>query len=211
MVDNTQDHTSATETPIGGSEVCFVLFDLGGVLVDVDERLSRARWVDLGYAEGRYDAAFYGSHAKPGGDLGDHSPEGMRRLVEALAGAPVTPEGLIDIWTAQVAWRPWTRDLLGRLQVPYGVLSTIDPIHAAALGPLPGASPVLYSCEMGVVKPARRAFEIAAEACPCAPEQIRYVDDRSENVAAALEVGFDARLVSDRPSIESALQGVLAQ
>lgn len=209
MVDNTPDPTSATETPLGGSEVRFVLFDLGGVLVDVDEELSRARWVELGYAADRYEAAFYQSHAKPGGDLGDHSPEGMRRLVEALAGAPVPPEALLDVWTAQVAWRPWVRDLLARLRVPYGVLSTIDPIHAAALGPLPGASPILYSCEMGVVKPSRLAFEMAAEACPTEPSWIRYVDDRSENVAAALAVGLDARQVSDRESVEAALQGAL--
>ena len=210
MVDNTPDPSSATETPFGGSEVEFVLFDLGGVLVDVDEELSRARWIELGYPADRYEAAFYDSHAKPGGDLGDHSPEGMRRLVEALAGSPVPPEALIDIWTAQLAWRPWVRDLLARLQVPYGVLSTIDPIHAAALGPLPGASPILYSCEMGVVKPSRVAFLMAAEACPCEPSRIRYVDDRSENIAAALAVGFDARQVSDRESVEAALEGALS-
>jgi len=209
MVDNTPDPSSATETPIGGSEVRFVLFDLGGVLVDVDEQLSRARWVELGYEADRYDAAFYHSHAKPGGDLGDHSPEGMRRLVEALAGAPVSPETLIDVWGAHVSWRSGVLDLLGRLTVPYGVLSTIDPIHAAVLGPLPGADPILYSCEMGLVKPSLAAFRAAAEACPCPPEEILYVDDRPENVAAARRVGFDAHQVSQLSQVEMALNEVL--
>ncbi len=209
MVDNTPDHTSATETPLGGSEVCFVLFDLGGVLVEVDEQLSRARWVDLGYPEDRYDAAFYGSHAKPGGDLGDHSPEGMRCLVEALAGSPVSPEALIDIWGAHVSWRAGVRELLSRLTVPYGVLSTIDPIHAAVLGPLPGAHPILYSCDMGLMKPSLAAFRMAAEACPCPVESVLYVDDRAENVSAALRVGFDAHQVDQLRDVVSALRSVL--
>jgi len=177
--------------------------------VDVDEDLSRARWVEHGYAAGRYDAAFYTSHAKPGGDLGDHDAEGMRRLVEALAGAPVSPEALLDIWTAQVAWRPWVRDVLSRLVVPYGVLSTIDPIHAAVLGPLPGADPILYSYEMGVTKPAKEAFERAALATPCEPAHVLYVDDRQENVAAGARVGFRAHRVDHQDDLEVALAPAL--
>lgn len=205
MVDSTADPPPAIQGSNTPGSAAFVLFDVGGVLVDVDESLARSRWVELGYDEDRFAPAFHDSDAKVGGDLGDHDAEGMRHLVEIVAGSPVSRDAIVDIWGAMVAWRDWVPDVLGRLTVPYGVLSTIDPIHAGVLGDLPGASPVVYSFRLGLAKPDPRAFAFALARCPVAAAEVRYLDDRQENVDAATKLGMQAILVSDRASVEAAL------
>ena len=188
-----------------------MLFDLGGVLADVRPERAAARWEALGYPPDRFDAAFVGSGAKPEGDLGLLDAEGMRRRVEGVVGRAVPSAALREVWGAMVIWRPWVPALIARVTVPYGVLSTIDPVHAAALGPLVGADPIVYSCEIGAVKPDPRAFEAAIARCPVPAEAIRYVDDRADNVAEALRAGLQAVQVVDLPSLEVALADLLRQ
>jgi len=187
-----------------------VLFDLGGVLVDVDQGRAEEAWRRAGHDPSRFHAAFFESGAKPLGDLGRVDAEGMRARVEAAVSGAVTLEALHAIWGQVVSWRPWVRDLLPRLTVPYGVLSTIDPVHAAVLGPLPGANPILYSCDLGAVKPAPAAFTAAARRCPVPPPRVRYVDDLPENVAAARAAGFDAHQVTDQEGLLRVLSDVLS-
>jgi glucose-1-phosphatase len=194
---------------VGTENVTFVLFDLGGVLVDVDQARAERAWREAGHAPHDFHAAIYESGAKPLGDLGELDAEGMRARVDAAVPGLVSLEALHAIWGAVVSWRPWVGEVVGRLTVPFGVLSTIDPIHQAALGPLAGAEPILYSCEIGAVKPDPRAFAEAVERCPVPPAQVRYVDDLPENVAAARSAGFDAHRVTNRAQLLEALDGLL--
>ncbi len=208
-MDSTGPETAATRPSPGAADVDFVLFDIGGVLADVDQERSELRWRELGLAPDRFHAAFYDSGAKPGGDLGTHDIEAMRAAVSRSAGRPLTRGELLAIWGAMVAWRPWVTALLARLTRPYGVLSTIDPVHAEVLGALPGADPVLYSCDIGAVKPDPRAFQVACQRCPARAERIVYVDDRADNVAQARRAGLNAHQVVDREGLERVLAGVL--
>ena len=82
-------------------------------------------------------------------------------------------------------------------------------MHEVVLGPLPGADPILYSCDIGAVKPDPRAFSVAAERCPVSPARVRYVDDLPENVAAARAAGFDAHQVTDQEGLLRVLSDVL--
>jgi len=186
-----------------------VLFDLGGVLADVNVDRARRKWANAGYQPELFQAAIYGSGAKPLGDLGEVDAEGMRQRVDQAISEEVSLERIHDIWGAVVSWRPWVLQLLEQVTVPYGVLSTIDPIHAATLGPLPGASPIVYSCDIGAVKPDPAAFAAAARQCPVPPAQVRYVDDLPENVRGAREAGFNAYQVTDLASLRAALADVL--
>ncbi|MGB0589298.1 MAG: HAD-IA family hydrolase [Myxococcota bacterium] len=187
-----------------------MLFDLGGVLADVDVARAERKWADAGYPPDRFNAAIYDSGAKPLGDLGQVDDEGMRQRVDQSIGPSVSLESLHEIWGAVVSWRPWVQGLLEEVLLPYGVLSTIDPVHAAALGPLPGASPIVYSCDIGAVKPDPAAFSAAALRCPVPPGQVRYVDDLPENVRAAREAGFHAYQVTDQATLRAALADVLS-
>jgi putative hydrolase of the HAD superfamily len=49
---------------------------------------------------------------------------------------------------------------------------------------------VVSSARVGVAKPDRRIYEIAAELAGVAPERCLFVDDRLENVTAAIGLGM---------------------
>jgi putative hydrolase of the HAD superfamily len=51
-----------------------------------------------------------------------------------------------------------------------------------------------YSCEIGVMKPDRAYFATVLERLGTPAEQVVFVDDSPANVAAAREIGIDARL-----------------
>ena len=125
-------------------DVDFILFDLGGVLVDVDHVRAERDWVTTGLAECSLVSALVGSGAKAAGDRGEISEDEMCARVAQYCEIDLTREELRTFWGRVVSWRAFVPDLLQRLRVPYGVLSNIDPVHAAVLGRLPGACPVLY-------------------------------------------------------------------
>ena len=52
---------------------------------------------------------------------------------------------------------------------------------------------MLFSCEIGVVKPELRAFGLALERLGSRPEQTLFVDDREENLAVARRLGLHTR------------------
>ena len=188
----------------------FLLFDLGGVLADVDLQRAKRCWIERGFDATVFHDAFHASGAKPAGDIGALDIEGMRSRVESYIGQPFSKEDLEAVWGSVVSWRPYVSSLLSALTVPYGVLSTIDPVHAWALGPLPGAEPLVYSCEVGVTKPHPRIYEVAATRCPVPPADVRYIDDLPENVEGALLAGFDAHQVTNLIEIRAVIGDLLA-
>jgi FMN phosphatase YigB (HAD superfamily) len=68
------------------------------------------------------------------------------------------------------------------------------------------------SCNTGVRKPAEEAYLGAAESLQVPPEKCLFVDDRPVNVEAARELGMDAIVRTDTPSLRAAFvqRGLLA-
>ncbi|MGN9783010.1 HAD family hydrolase [Nonomuraea sp. ZG12] len=87
------------------------------------------------------------------------------------------------------------RALLARAQerVPVVlVTNAMDTLegHLDQLGLTYFADAVVSSARVGVAKPDRRIYEIAAELAGVAPERCLFVDDRLENVTAAIGLGM---------------------
>ncbi|MDN3356527.1 HAD family phosphatase [Actinomadura sp. DC4] len=55
-------------------------------------------------------------------------------------------------------------------------------------------SALTYSCEIGVAKPDRRAYEIVAQRLGVEPRDCLFLDDREVNVLAAREAGMRAEV-----------------
>ena len=187
----------------------FILFDLGGVLVDVDHDRAEEAWSAAGIAPCSLVSAMVDSGAKAAGDRGEISETEMGVRVSEFCGVELSLNAMRTYWGGVVSWRAFVPDLLKRLRLPYGVLSNIDPIHAAVLGPLPGACPVLYSFDLGTVKPDEDAFKQAVERCGVDAACIGYLDDRIENVEGARRVGLNAVQVTDWSGIQQHLEAVL--
>ncbi|WP_405660999.1 HAD-IA family hydrolase [Streptomyces sp. RK9] len=68
---------------------------------------------------------------------------------------------------------------------------------------------VVSSAVLGVVKPDRRIYEAAAERVGAAVDRCLFVDDRQENVDAAVALGMTGVLYRGPDDLEAALEPVL--
>lgn len=193
-----------------------VVFDLGGVLVDVDMAAGKRRCRELGYDDAVFEAV-EASGAKAAGDVGQADAPAMLETIRAHTATArhLTLDDLRDFWGKTVRWRDFVPSLLGTLQRPFGVLSIIDPIHAEALGPLPGADPIVYSYDIGALKPSPQAYAALIRACrsetpTLVAENITYMDDRPENVTGARLAGLNAFQARGLEDLLHGLSEVLA-
>jgi putative hydrolase of the HAD superfamily len=102
------------------------------------------------------------------------------------------------------------RALLARAQerVPVVlVTNAMDTLegHLDQLGLTYFADAVVSSARVGVAKPDRRIYEIAAELAGVAPERCLFVDDRLANVTAAVGLGMTGVHFRDVADLAAAL------
>jgi len=191
-----------------------VSFDFGHVLVglDLDEVASRLRphcpAVDLEAVRAAMPAA-YAAHDQVVADGGGHEA-GWRALVRALvvAGAPgiADVEAMVEaLWRGQATrnlWRhvpPAVRDLLDALAaraIPLVITSNSEG-HLAALVAELGLARyfrrALDSGVLGIAKPDRRIFALAAETLGVElAEMVHVGDSESADVVGAIEAGAQA-------------------
>ena len=195
------------------------VFDLVGVLVDVDFRRAIGRWaaaagVPAGHLAGRFrrdeaycahergemDDARYFAHLRSSLDLQiDH--EEMLGGWNAVLGEPLPGvEALV-------------RHLAGEL--PLYVFSNTNPAHIAHFKPryralLSHFRTTFTSCDVGARKPETEAFARVAGRIGAAPSRLAFFDDLEENVAGAARAGFQAFHVSSAEEIAAIAEALLA-
>lgn len=94
-------------------------------------------------------------------------------------------------------------------QIPVALLSNIDQRLAKLVrefGLYEPFDPCLLSCEMGVEKPDPKAYQVLLEQLGLPMAQgVVFIDDRQENVDAALKLGFDAILFTSLAQLRTEL------
>jgi HAD superfamily hydrolase (TIGR01509 family) len=196
----------------------FVLFDLGGVLVDpggvgpmralagieTDEELW-ARWLTC-----RWVRAF---------EAGRCSPEEFAAGVVGDWGLALEPAAFL---AAFGGWHggpyPGAVELVATVRdaVHVGCLSNTNAFqwdtHFEGAPIVEAFELRFLSFELGMVKPDHEIFEAVASRLPVAPEQVLFLDDNAANVAGAEAIGFAARHVRgvDEARRTLAAAGVLA-
>ncbi|MBB5137648.1 putative hydrolase of the HAD superfamily [Thermocatellispora tengchongensis] len=134
------------------------------------------------------------------GVLGDGSAERAEELGRAFTRAEVRlDEEVLDLLRAAQARVPV-------LLVTNATLQLEDDLHA--LGLTHFFDDVVSSALVGVAKPERRIYEIAAERAGAAPERCLFVDDRDENVEAARALGMTGVVYGGVADLRAALVGV---
>ncbi len=178
-----------------------IVFDLGGVLVDVDFRRALQRWaaaagvpVETLLSRFRRDEA-YCAHER--GELDD------RRYfirLRGMLGIDIPEEDLLAGWNAVLGEpiagvEPLVRQLGARF--PLYVFSNTNPAHIAHF--TRRYEPLLRlfrrtitSCEIGSRKPEAEAFHKLSELIGAAPSRLAFFDDLEENVAGARRAGLQA-------------------
>jgi putative hydrolase of the HAD superfamily len=183
------------------SPIEFVLFDLGGVLIDPGG-LGRMRELSGAVSEDEVLARWLSC-----------------RWVRRMEGGRCTPEefaaGLIEDWGLDLvpdvflaefsSWPgppyPGALDFVAevRTQVPIGFLSNTNAVHWDANyegAPITDAFEHRFlSFKLGMVKPDREIFDAVAARLPVRRERVLFLDDIVVNVDAARAAGFQARHV----------------
>jgi putative hydrolase of the HAD superfamily len=180
--------------------VAAVVFDIGGVLV-VAESAALALAPSVGVDPRQFDNAYW--HHRPAFDLGGMSPAEYWGAVAADVGLELSA-AQVERYDQVDAMR-WARLSPGRGELLADIAAA--PVRTAILSNAPRslatrvragwgtwASTSVFSCEVGVMKPDARIYELVEDGLGLPGEGIAFFDDRPENVAAARDRGWRAHV-----------------
>ena len=194
-----------------------LLFDLGGVLIDIDFDRVFAHWAKyapISAPQIRDSFVFDDTyHRYERGETDDATFfEHVRRTLDLDASDEQILAGWNAVFVAQ------NQDVLGmvrqvsRLRPSYAFTNTSSSHQNAWSTAYPDVveafQRIFSSAEMGLRKPDRVAFEAVTDAIGCAPGAILFFDDLPSNVAGARAAGLQAVRVSGPQDVRSGLQAV---
>lgn len=187
-----------------------LLFDLGGVIMDIDRNRAVEAFSKLGMADAN---AFFDPYLQRGYFLrleeGQISPEKFRADIRPLFSRPVSDEeidrGLFQFLLGIPAERLTRLAELRRAGHKVYMLSNTNAImwegdilpEFTKLGGTVSDyfDGVVTSFEAGCCKPDRRIYDLAEKRFGIVPAETTFFDDGAANVEAARALGFNAVLV----------------
>src|SRR3954469_18681878 len=192
-----------------------VLFDLGGVILDIDCARALAAWAPhsrLSPEQLRAAFAFdepFQHHET--GRLDDDTYFGhLRQALQLECGLDEVRSGFNAILIGEIAETVQVLEAL-RERVPCYAISNTNPSHVAHMesafpGLLARFTHVFTSHEIGHRKPQPQAFEHVLRAIGVPAPEVLLFDDLQPNVDAARALGLQAVLVTSPEDVRSALR-----
>ena len=178
-----------------------LLFDLGGVVIDIDFNRVFARWAqhancDVAQLRQRFthDAA-YRSH-----ETGTLSDEAYFASLRASLAIDIADAQFLDGWNEIfIGEVPGIADLLARAQkrVPLYCFSNTNRAHEICwstryAGVMNNFEKVFVSSTIGLRKPDAAAFQHVVKEIGMPAERILFFDDNADNISGARACGLQA-------------------
>jgi putative hydrolase of the HAD superfamily len=194
-----------------------LLFDLGGVVIDIDWRRVFQAWAEAAQVPASRIAARFAFDAQyEAHERGTIDAAGYCAHLRGALGVALADEALLAGWNRLfVAPVPGMQTLLERLagSYPLYAFSNTNRAHVAYWEPryrgvLAPFRAVYCSCEIGARKPDAAAFQEVAQRIGAAPGRIGFFDDHPANVAGARNAGFLAEEVHSAADVREALRGL---
>lgn len=198
----------------GPGEVDALLFDFGGVLIEISFDRVFARWADLaGVDFERVRDRFSHGDAYQGHERGELTIAAYFQSLREELGIELTDAQFGDGWnqvfgpeheeTVALLWQL-------RERVPLYLFSNTNVFHydywrdryAPALQPF---ERMFISCELGMRKPHREAFERVAREIGVAARRILFFDDTLANLEGAREAGMHTVHVRSPADVRAAV------
>ena len=183
-----------------------IIFDLGGVILNIDFNLTIDAFKKLGFEN--FDSVF--TQAKQSGifdqlDKGLISPDEFRNGVRALAGKPFTDSQINDAWNTLLLDFPLNRlKLLENVRDQYRtfLLSNTNQIHCEVYtndlrNVYEGKEmsyffeKIYYSHQIHMRKPDREAYQIILDQNNLKPEETLFIDDTEQHIVGAKALGIN--------------------
>ena len=182
-------------------KIAGVLFDIGGVLAELDGMPSLGRLLGPDADPESLHATWMACPAVVAHETGKIGPTEFAASVIAELRLSVSAEWFLDdflVWLKGPL--PGAVELLDEIPGAYrlGALSNMSAVHwdaIVATGLMQRFDHLFVSHEIGCLKPANEAFEAALDGMQLQPSEVLFLDDGQRNVAAAKALGMEAHLV----------------
>lgn len=189
-----------------------ILFDLGGVILDINVQATLKRFYELGfpanlmqYPHSMNTDLFFKY------ETGKLSAMEFRNEIRRVSGVNVSDKNFDEAWTAMILRIPAERStLLKKLAERYALymLSNTSDLHTPVFEKMFRETAgvdmhnlftnIYYSHEIGFHKPDREAWEYVIKDAGIKPEETLFLDDNIHNIKASQELGFMAIHIHER-------------
>lgn len=203
-----------------------IIFDLGGVILNIDYKKTENAFRELGVSD--FDRIYSQSRQTKLFDrfeTGKISPEEFIDELRGLAQIQADDEQVINAWNAMLLDLPKSRlKLIESLKNDYRVLlfSNTNAIHYKAFQKLvreeyhpEGLSPffhkVYFSHEVGLRKPNTAAFEYVLNENQLQAEETIFIDDSEQHIEGAQKTGIRAYHKKEGECITELVPGILTE
>jgi glucose-1-phosphatase len=184
------------------TRITTVLFDLGGVVCRFHpERRLRVLASDCGLSELEVHRRIWDSGFDRDCDRGRYTAHEMYQRIRAVLGLKASYTEFLRMWALAFEPDPAVLAQVDALKsdIRRGLLTDNGPVLRDAMSTLlPAVSrrfePLLFSCELGALKPTTELFIAVLQYLSQRTEQILIVDDSPQVVQGAVAFGFHAYL-----------------
>jgi glucose-1-phosphatase len=201
-----------------------LVFDLGGVLVDIDFGRAFAAWgAAAGVPAAALAARFSVDEACSAHECGAIDDAAYFAHLRRSLGIELSDDQMLVGWNAIIGEpMPGIEGLVRALaeRLPLYVFSNTNPAHVAHFTPrfrplLACFRRTFTSCDLGARKPEAEAFARLAASIGVPPARLVFFDDVAENVAGARRAGLqafqvrgtqDVRAISERLLLASTVR-----
>lgn len=183
------------------ANISAVVFDIGGVLIELDGLPSIARLLDSDLSHDVIYKRWMAAPSVIAHETGKMSPEAFSHAVVQEMDFPLTPAAFMEnfaSWIIDVF--PNAIQLVKDLSEHYTVaaLSNTSPPHwerVIETGLAQHFEHLFLSHEIGHLKPHPLSFQAVIDQLDCPASEVIFFDDNLENVDAAIDFGFYAHQV----------------
>jgi len=195
-----------------------IIFDLGGVLIDIDYQRTEDAFIRLGYDN------FHAMYSQFTADevfrkleTGMISNEDFYRVISRAHAGDINEEEIRAAWNSMLLdWRKDSLDFLEKISSRYRIflLSNTNAIHSEefhrtlkvqtgrdSIDPL--FTKAYWSHKINLRKPDADVFEFVTKDSGILPEETLLVDDSENNIKKAQELGFKTKLLLPGEKVEN--------
>lgn len=194
-----------------------IIFDLGGVLINIDHRLTEQAFIDAGITNfGELYSQLQQSDLFDKFEMGQMTREEFIRTMQQIGATPLTEEQIVTAWNAMLLDFPVRRlQILQQLRLYYDLvlLSNTNEIHEESFNAILMRShgipnigvffdKVYFSHRVGLRKPMAAIFQRVLDDTGFKPEQTLFIDDSPQHIAAAKALGIQTIYLEKGMTIE---------
>ena len=182
-----------------------IIFDLGGVILDIDYNRTRKEFEDLGVAQ--FDEMYSqanANHLFQKLETGHISNDDFFKELSSVTNYGLTPQQIRTAWDAMLLeFRENSLNFLKEIKAKYNtyLFSNTNFIHMEAFHKIfhkkERAHPfndyfdkAFYSCEIGLRKPDAESYQWILDHLNIKADKTLFIDDSIQNVEAAMGVGM---------------------